>query len=712
MAWCWCGSNLVPAGGLISSDLVALQRRRQLAQRGVHAFEQLLRRGARACAMRGLQAVLHRQQAVGEGFDRELARLGDLFLGAAAGVLGLGLGAQVGVGHLGVLGLQLGQPGSAGVGRAAPRRARPRPGLADGRRSCMGGRVRCSSWRACPAFERHMGRLPQVSRGDCDGSFARPLGGAGRELTRRSTDALQRCQSASWRRSRLVGRPCSMASAGSAPRRRCSAPLLARGDALGRFLVQRCATGAGPRTSLTPQHDARVRGTRALAQRRSGRRRCTSREALAAWPLTCTRPLPISSAARLRVLKKRAAHSHLSRRTRVASRCHRSSRPDCRASGSRTMASSPTTRPPAVAVVQRDAAAQRAHDLAGRSPGPGPSRCARRRPAKGWNSRWRSSARDARAAVGDGQRRRAARRRATRTASARAGGRVLDGVVQQVARQLAQHPVVGAHRRRLRCRCSKSRSLLGDQRRQVQRHRAHHLGPGRCTGASACWRSCSTLASASIWLASAVARSTVSLISRQRLRGSTSPRSADCTCVFSTASGVRSWCEVSRTKRFWWSSRCASRAHHLVGGVDQRQQLARRVRRRRSASGRLRRAGLQSLAQLAHRPGGALHDDHDDQRRSRATSSGLAPQRVDQDLARQRLRAAPASRPPGSPPCRGRRRWPPAAAAPPRAPARRGSGRRRNRPAPRRRRWSGSLPRQSGRSAKPETISPSRPETR
>ena len=57
--------------------------------------------------MRGLEAVLHRQQALGEAFDGELARLGDLFFGAAARVLGIGLGAQVGVGHLGVARLEL-----------------------------------------------------------------------------------------------------------------------------------------------------------------------------------------------------------------------------------------------------------------------------------------------------------------------------------------------------------------------------------------------------------------------------------------------------------------------------------------------------------------------------------------------------------------------------------------------------------------------------
>jgi len=56
-----------------------------------------------------------------------------------------------------------------------------------------------------------------------------------------------------------------------------------------------------------------------------------------------------------------------------------------------------------------------------------------------------------------------------------------------------------------------------------------------------------------------VARSTVPLISSSACSGTTSPRCADCTCALSTASGVRSWWALSRTKRFWWSSRRCSR---------------------------------------------------------------------------------------------------------------------------------------------------------
>ena len=53
---------------------------------------------------------------------------------------------------------------------------------------------------------------------------------------------------------------------------------------------------------------------------------------------------------------------------------------------------------------------------------------------------------------------------------------VLDGVVQQVAREFAQHPVVGVHRC---CRGAdfKIQVTVCQQRRQVQRHLAQHLGP-------------------------------------------------------------------------------------------------------------------------------------------------------------------------------------------------------------------------------------------
>jgi hypothetical protein len=67
----------------------------------VDALEQLLGRRRRN-GDRRFQAVAHRQQALGEALDGELARLGHFLLGAAPGVLGFGLGAEVGVGELGV----------------------------------------------------------------------------------------------------------------------------------------------------------------------------------------------------------------------------------------------------------------------------------------------------------------------------------------------------------------------------------------------------------------------------------------------------------------------------------------------------------------------------------------------------------------------------------------------------------------------------------
>jgi hypothetical protein len=99
---------------------------------------------------------------------------------------------------------------------------------------------------------------------------------------------------------------------------------------------------------------------------------------------------------------------------------------------------------------------------------------------------------------------------------------------------------------------------------------------------------------------------------------------------------VRSWCEASRTKRFWCSSRCARRCHHGVGGLHQRQQLARRVvagQRRQVGPARARSS---RVAELAHRPRGRCTTQHHHEAIT-ASSSGLLPQRVQQDLARQRV---------------------------------------------------------------------------
>ena len=195
-------------------DLVALQRRGELAQRGVHAFQHLLGRGLRV-GDRGFQAVLDRHEAVGEGLHRVLARLGDFFLGAAADVFGLGPGAQVGVGHLGVLGFQVRQAlrevGGLGLGGRRGgvfRGVRSRFGAGHGLKGSDGGSetVRPDMWAMSGVFKGHLRPGTRNYQSSSGGRLA-----------------LQRFQSASWRRSRLVGRPCSMPSAGSGARRRRSA---------------------------------------------------------------------------------------------------------------------------------------------------------------------------------------------------------------------------------------------------------------------------------------------------------------------------------------------------------------------------------------------------------------------------------------------------------------------------------------------------------
>ena len=65
---------------------------------------------ARPC----FQAVDHRQQAFGKTLHGKFARLGDFVFSAAAGVLGIGLGAQELVGQLCALGLEGGQFGFGG----------------------------------------------------------------------------------------------------------------------------------------------------------------------------------------------------------------------------------------------------------------------------------------------------------------------------------------------------------------------------------------------------------------------------------------------------------------------------------------------------------------------------------------------------------------------------------------------------------------------
>jgi hypothetical protein len=81
-------------------------------------------------------------------------------------------------------------------------------------------------------------------------------------------------------------------------------------DALGRFFVK--CLGGGRRASAVAQAPD-DHGSGAGPWRSSMRSfKRTSRDAFAGWPFTLTRFLVISSLARLRVLKNRAAQSHLS----------------------------------------------------------------------------------------------------------------------------------------------------------------------------------------------------------------------------------------------------------------------------------------------------------------------------------------------------------------------------------------------------------------
>lgn len=85
---------------------IALEGGRQLPEGDFHAFAQGFD-GLVGLGQGGLQAVLDRHEALGKGFDPEFARLGNVFLGTAANILGFGHGAQ----RLLLLGLDLGLGG-------------------------------------------------------------------------------------------------------------------------------------------------------------------------------------------------------------------------------------------------------------------------------------------------------------------------------------------------------------------------------------------------------------------------------------------------------------------------------------------------------------------------------------------------------------------------------------------------------------------------
>ena len=111
------------------------------------------------------------------------------------------------------------------------------------------------------------------------------------------------------RRSRFDGRPaCEASNCGIALR---SSAIFRRNSRLAfvsRYKV--CATDAGPRISLSSRTSISKSPLSFFTLKRSPTR--TSRAAFAVCPLLVIRPRPQARAANARVLKNRAAHSHLS----------------------------------------------------------------------------------------------------------------------------------------------------------------------------------------------------------------------------------------------------------------------------------------------------------------------------------------------------------------------------------------------------------------
>jgi hypothetical protein len=290
----------------------------------------------------------------------------------------------------------------------------------------------------------------------------------------------------------------------------------------------------------------------------------------------------------------------------------------------------PGRRPaPCSPVVQHDLATGRLCTISRQMARPRPEPLRGSPAAKGWNRRWRWSAPcpgrcrppAARPApVGhqhDGQR--------------PAGRGVLDGVVQQVAHQLAQRPFV-ARTGAGPARWSKSswRSAISGARSSAtaRTHRSQST-----TGPSPCWRSCSTLASASIWLASSVARSTVvrsrpaPAAGRHRRGAPTAPGSSapPAVCAAGATRRARSAsggpaARPGAPSRCWWPRHGLQFARR-VGGGQRRQVVLGGARRSWSLSSRTGR-----VARCTTTP---------PRRRSRHQQR-LLPQRVGQQLARQR----------------------------------------------------------------------------
>ena len=206
--------------------------------------------------------------------------------------------------------------------------------------------------------------------------------------------------------------------------------------------------------------------------------------------------------------------------------------------------------------------------------------------------------------------------------------------MQQVARELLQHPLVGPHNHRRVDGQLEVQRLVGHQRRQVERDLSHdgaqverhrfrllaqlldlgerqHLVGQR-------GRALHRLAD----FAEGLLRRHVAAPGRLHLRLQHRQRRAQ------LVAGVAH-------EALLLLEQCGQARHHGIGGLDHRLQLARRADHvhRRQVVGR---AFLDGFAQLAHRPRGALHHEQRGER-DHAHQEELPPQRVDQQLARQRL---------------------------------------------------------------------------
>ncbi len=217
----------------------------------------------------------------------------------------------------------------------------------------------------------------------------------------------------------------------------------------------------------------------------------------------------------------------------------------------------------------------------------------------------------------------------------RARRRVADGVVQQVAGEFAQHPLRGGHLHRLVGLQLEVQPLVRHQRGQVQRDIAHDLLPGLGRG-------CFGLLAQLFHLGQGqhLVGQTGGAVHRgfdfgQRLlrRHVAAPGGLH----LGLEHGQRCAQLVGGIahKTLLVGQQRAQPVHDLVGGVQQRLQLARHGGRLQGAEVALR-ALVDGIADAAHRPGDALHHHQHGQHHQRH-QQGLAPQRVAQQVQRQCL---------------------------------------------------------------------------